>query len=93
MSVSKVVAWPDGRSWYIILERVIISGGNIGRPGFGISDNRTAVYTYRFGQESASLESEYRESFNGPSLAKIVSGRWYSTERRDVANSKPAVVE
>lgn len=26
MSVSKVVAWPDERSWYIILERVIISG-------------------------------------------------------------------
>lgn len=52
----KVVA-----KWCIILGtwNGQLLAGNIGRAGFGISDDRTAmyiyIYTYRFGQESASL--------------------------------------
>lgn len=90
MSVSKVVAWPDGRSWYIILERVIISGEYRPPRFWNIRRSNGRIY---ISIRAGIGKSEYRESFNGPSLAKIVSGRWYSTERRDVANSKPAVVE
>lgn len=51
---------------------------NIGRPGFGISGDRTAIYIYidsSSGIGKSRVGWEYRESFNGPSLAKIVLGR------------------
>lgn len=65
--------------WHVILERAIIGGEYRPARFWNIrrSNGYVYVYTYRFGQgigESRVGGGEYRESFNGPSLGRIVLG-------------------